>query len=102
MFLFYPLLIGLIAAIVDITPMILRKMNPYSIGSAFVFHLILPSLLYLMPIFGSHWLKGALFYLILSLPVLILIAKEEKKAVPIVALNTIVIGSLVGWILSFL
>ncbi len=54
------LLIGIVAGIIDIIPMIIQKMNKYANLSAF-FHWVVLSLI--IPFVAwdiSHWLRGAL------------------------------------------
>jgi len=94
------LLIGVCAGIIDIIPMIKMKLDRYSISSAFTFHLIAPTILYLIQIEISVWLKGGIVYLLLAIPLIILVAKEDKKAVPIMIFSSIFIGTVVALMIS--
>lgn len=96
-----PLLVGIGFGVIDVIPMIKNKLSAYSVASAFVFHLIMPVILANLNLTLWWWLKGGIVYLICALPLVLLIAKDEKKSVPIVLGSSFVIGSLVGIILHF-
>jgi len=97
-----PLLIGVVAGVIDILPMIKQKLDKYSISSAFVYHLIMPLIVYHLSIPIVWWLKGGLVYLISSIPILLLVAKDDKKSVPIIAATSVIIGTIVGIVLHLL
>jgi formate-dependent nitrite reductase membrane component NrfD len=91
------LIIGLIAGVIDILPMIKMKQDKNSIASAFVFYLIMPFIIYGTQLFGmAWWLEGAVLTLALALPVLLIVAKTEKKAVPAIMITAIALGTLIG------
>jgi hypothetical protein len=48
------------------------------------------------------WLKGGIVYLVCALPLVLLIAKDEKKSVPIVLVSSLVIGTIIGVILHYI
>lgn len=91
------LLIGTAAGIIDILPMIKMKLDKYSISSAFAHYLIAPFFIFHTELFGmAWWLKGGVITLILAVPVIILVAKEDKKsAVPMIVMS-VVLGTLMG------
>lgn len=95
------IVIGVVAGIIDILPMLKMKIDRYSTASAFVFHLIAPFFVYAVSAFIPFWLGGAV-YVVLALPVLILVAKEDKKSVPIMAVSSLVIGTIAGLLLGLL
>lgn len=89
--------VGLIAGIIDITPMIIHKLPRHSTVSAF-FHFFFVSIVILnidMP-YLPWWLKGGVVGLALTIPMLIQIGHSEKKSVPIITFNAILLGTLVG------
>lgn len=55
-----------------------------------IFHIHLPGL--------SWWLEGALVSLAMALPVLVLVAEKERKSVPVIAVNALVLGVLIAWV----
>lgn len=96
-----PLLMGIGAGIIDVIPMVKQKLDRYSINSAFAFHLIMPLIIFNLKI-GIPWqIKGGLVYLICSIPILLLVAKDDKKTVPIIAGSSAIIGTFVGVVLHF-
>lgn len=97
-----PLLIGVGFGIVDVIPMIKNKLNRLSVASAFVFHVIMPVILANLNTALWWWIKGGIIYLVCALPLVLLIAKDEKKSVPVVLASSFVIGSIVGVILHLI
>ncbi len=91
------LLIGVIAGVIDVLPMIKMKLDKYSISSAFVHYLIAPFIIFNTDLFGMiWWLKGGVITLLLAIPVIILVAKDDKKsAVPIVVMS-VFLGTLMS------
>ena len=95
---------GIIAGIVDVLPMIKQKIDKYSCCSAFLFHLIMPIILYYLYIFPnvSKALLGGPVYLICALPIVALTAKFDKKSVPIILISSFIIGTICGFIMNYL
>lgn len=90
-------LIGIVAGMVDVMPMIKMKLDKHSILSAFVFYLILPYVILNISLFGlAWWLKGGAVGLALALPVIILVAKEDKRSVPPMLAMSCLLGTLIG------
>ncbi|NDV46167.1 hypothetical protein D0T49_03810 [Paludibacter sp. 221] len=90
-------IIGLVAGIIDIIPMIIQKLPKHSTISAFVQYFFVS--IVIVNIDLPHivwWLEGGLISLCLALPVLVLVGHAEKKSVPIIAINAIVLGTLIG------
>ena len=84
------LIIGIIAGIIDVIPMILQKTDKYANLSAF-FHwvflgLIIPFVSWDM----VPWLKGLIIAELSAIPILLIVAPKDKKAiVPIVVMSAI-------------
>lgn len=90
-------LIGIIAGMVDVLPMIKMKLDKHSILSAFVFYLILPYVIINISLFGLvWWLKGGVVGRALALPVIILVAKEDRKSVLPMLVMSFVLGTAIG------
>lgn len=90
-------LIGMIAGAIDILPMIKMKLDRHSIASAFVFYFILPFVILDIDLFGlAWWLKGGVTGLSMALPIIILVAKEDKKSAPPMLIMSAVLGTLIG------
>ena len=91
-------LMGVMAGIVDVLPMIKMKIDKHSILSAFLFHLIAPFILYYLNVNIPFWIKGGLTYLLLAIPTIILVANDDKKSAPIMVCSSLIIGSIIGLI----
>lgn len=91
------LLIGVIAGIIDVLPMIKMKLDKYSVSSAFVHYIIAPFIIFNTELFGmAWWLKGGVISLLLAVPTMILVAKDDKKSVVPMIIMSIILGTLVG------
>ena len=89
-------LIGFSAAIIDVVPMILRRIDKYACISAFVQWLVLG---FVIPFVGwdmQPWLKGLVIGEMTALPIMVLVfAKEPKSILPILLFSAI-LGAGVG------
>jgi hypothetical protein len=96
-------IIGLIAGLIDILPMIKMKQDKSSIASAFIFYFFMPFIIYGSNLFGMvWWIEGAVLTIAMALPILLIVAKTEKKAVPPILIMAIVLGTLIGFLGHFL
>jgi hypothetical protein len=91
------LLIGLIAAVIDTAPMIIKKMDKFAIVSAFFTWIILGVFIPRINFVSIPFLNGMIVSVLFVLPILVLMCKFEPKSVPIVVATTIVLGSGVGF-----
>lgn len=97
------LLIGIVAGVIDILPMIKMKVDRYSILSAFVYYLIVPFIIFGIDWFGGiWWLRGGVVSILMAIPVIILVAKEDKKSPIAMTVMSIVLGSIIGIVGHFL
>jgi Ca2+/Na+ antiporter len=93
---------GVVAGTIDIIPMLKMKIDRYSTTSAFIFHLIAPFILFSVTVPLLVWVKGGAVYILLALPTIILVAKNDKKSVPIMIVTSLVFGTVIGLIQSAL
>lgn len=93
------LVTGVIAGGVDVIPMFLKKLPKASCLSAFIqyvvvsiviFHITLPCL--------PWWFMGCVVSLAMALPVLVLVADKERKSLPVIALNALILGFLIAMV----
>ncbi len=89
---FIALLIGIVAGIIDVIPMLIQKMNKYANLSAF-FHwvflgLIIPFVAW--PI--AAWLKGLLIAELAAIPILFMVAPADKKAILPITIMSAILG----------
>lgn len=89
-------IIGVIAGVIDVLPMLKMKLDRYAIASAFVFYFIMPFIVNNTDLFGMPWwLKGAVITAALAAPVMILVAKEDPKSILPMTLTSVVLGTLI-------
>ncbi len=92
------LCIGLVAAVIDVTPMIIKNVNKSYTLSAFFFWLFLGVIIPQVEIFGLAWLDGIVVSFMVLMPLLPLVAKLDKKAIPIMFVMTALLGAGVGFV----
>lgn len=91
--------LGAGAGIVDIIPMIIQKMDKYSTISAFIQWLVLGFVITFIKIPGvDSWLKGLITAVLLSLPIIIIVMKNDPYSIFIVMFMSALLGSIVGWV----
>lgn len=90
------LLIGLIAGIIDVVPMILQKIDRASCVSAFVQWIVLGLIIPYVNWDMQPWIKGLVIAELAALPIMILVfAQEPKSVIPMIIFSAI-LGALVG------
>lgn len=89
---------GIIAGIIDIVPMILQKLDKYSIISAFIQWIVVTFVIIHIEFGMVGWLKGLIVAVLMSLPVIVLIMKNDAKSTVPILIMSIILGSLVGFI----
>ncbi len=84
------LIIGIVAGIIDIVPMIIQKLDKYSCVSAFI-HWIVLSLIIPYVSWGIQpWLKGILIAELTAIPIMIIVYPQDPKAlIPMVVLSAV-------------
>ena len=95
--LIFSAIIGLVAGVIDIIPMIMQKLPHCSTVSAF-FHYFFVSII-ILNVDIPHipwWLEGGVVGLALTIPMLIQVGHSDKKSLPIIAFNAILLGTLIG------
>ena len=91
------LLIGLIAGIIDIIPMIIKKLDRIAIISAFSAWVILGVFIPRIELVSISWLNGIIVAHLFVFPTLCLIYKEEKKSIIPIIITTTILGCGVGF-----
>jgi hypothetical protein len=91
------LLIGAIAGIIDVLPMIKMKLDKHASLSAFTFYFIMPFIIFNLNLLENFWwIKGAIISLVLSIPTIIIVVKEDKMAILPMTIMAIVLGTFIG------
>lgn len=97
------LLIGIVAGVIDVLPMIKMKVDKYSCFSAFVYYVIVPFIIFEIQWFNQlWWLKGGFVALLMAIPVIILVSKEDKKSPVAMTVMSLILGSIIGVVGHFL
>ena len=93
------LVLGAGAGIIDIIPMLIQKLDKYATCSAFVQWLVLGLVITFIKIPGvDGWLKGLITAVLLSLPIIIIVMKNDFRSIFIILFMSAFLGSLVGWV----
>ena len=100
----FTLLVGVVVGLIDALPMFLKKMNRANCWSAFLQYVVVTVVVFntTLPQFGvNDWLVGPIVSFLMALPTVVMIGKEEKKAVPFVLVNAVVLGFVISVIKHF-
>lgn len=92
------LIIGVIAGVIDVIPMIIQGLDWYSNISAFVFWIIMGFVISYISIPLKSWKKGLLVAGLSALPIMIIVAASDPVSIIPIAIMTVVLGSLVGFL----
>ena len=90
-------LIGFAAGIIDIIPMLIKKLDKRASTSAFLQYLFLGIIIVNIDLpYIAWWLEGGIISLAFTLPIVLLVSKEDIKSVPIIIANSVILGTLIG------
>lgn len=90
-------IIGIMAGIIDIIPMVLQKLPRVATISAFLQYFFVSIIIVNIDLpYIAWWLQGGLISVSLALPVVLLVSKEDKKAVLIILTMAAILGTLIG------
>jgi hypothetical protein len=90
-------IIGIVAGVIDIIPMIIQKLDKRATISAFLQYFFVSIIIVNIDL--PHvvwWLQGGLISVALALPIVVLVSAEDKKAVPIILTMAAILGTLIG------
>lgn len=91
------LLTGVVAGGIDVIPMLLKKLPKASCVSAFIQYVVVSLVIFHINLPGvPWWFTGSVGSLAMALPVLVLVAGKERKSVPVIAINALVLGFLIA------
>lgn len=90
----FSILLGVIIGFIDIIPMLIKRLPRYSTVAAFVHFIVATIVIVNIDIPQlPWWLEGGVLGFALMLPMLIHVGYTDKKALPIIAMNAVVLGS---------
>ncbi len=90
------LLIGIVAGIIDVIPMIIQKMDKYANLSAFTHWIVLGLIIPFVSWNIAPWLKGLIIAEISAIPILLIVAPDDKKAIIPISIMSAILGIGVG------
>jgi len=89
--------IGIAAGIIDIIPMFAKRMERRAILSAFLQYFFVSIVIVHIDIpVTPWWIEGGLVSLALATPIAIIVAGEDRKAAPVIAAMSVILGTLIG------
>ena len=91
-------ILGFIAGIIDIIPMIIQKLPMHAILSAFLMWVVLGFLINTSVLKINGALKGLLLSFLILLPTAILIAQTEPISLIPISIMTAILGTLLGFV----
>jgi len=93
---FIALLIGCVAGLIDVIPMIIQKLDKRDCISAFMHYfalgLIIPFVDWGIPV----WIQGIAIALLTAIPIMIIVYRKDKKAIVPMILFAFILGAGIG------
>jgi hypothetical protein len=86
------LIIGIVAGLIDVTPMIIQKLDKTSNWSAFIHWVVLGLIIPFVHWDIQPWLKGLIIGELAALPIMIIVFPKDKKVLIPMALFSAVLG----------
>lgn len=100
----FTIFVGIVIGAVAAVPMFLKKMDKANCWSAFVQYVVVTFIIFntsLPQLNVNKFLSGPIISVLMALPMVVMIAKNEKKAVPIVLVNAVVLGLIIALMKHF-
>jgi hypothetical protein len=84
------LMIGIVAGIIDVIPMMIQKLDKYAKLSAFIHWIAMGLIIPFVDWNMEPWLKGLIIAELTLIPVMVLVFPKDKKAlIPMILLSAI-------------
>ncbi len=93
---FIALIIGVVAGIIDVIPMIVQKMDKYANLSAFFHWVVLGLIIPFVSWDIAPWLKGLIIAEMTAIPILLMVIPTDKKALIPISIMSAILGIGVG------
>ena len=90
------LLIGIMAGIIDVIPMIIQKLDKNASQSAFVHWVVLGMIIPYVNWDMQPWFKGIVIAFLTAIPIMIIVYQQDKKALIPMSIFSIILGAGVG------
>lgn len=87
------ILLGLAIGLIDVIPMIIQKLPRHTNVAAFIHYFVATMVIVNIDLPGlPWWIEGAAVGLALMIPTLIHVAHEDRKPLPVITANAIILG----------
>lgn len=90
------IIIGLVAGLIDVTPMIIMKLEKAANISAFVHYFVLGLIIPFVGWDVAPWIKGIIISVLSALPVMIIVYPKDKKAIIPMIVFSLILGAGIG------
>lgn len=90
------LLIGIGAGTIDVVPMVIKKLSWSACISAFVHYLVLGLIIPFVQWELEPWFKGLLIAELSALPIMIIVFRDDKKAIVPMLILSAILGAAIG------
>lgn len=103
--LLFTILIGIVIGALDALPMFIKKMDKTNCWSAFIQYVVVTFIIFnttLPQLNINEFVVGPIVSILMCLPIVIMISQNEKKAIPIVLVNSVILGLIISVIKHFL
>ncbi|MDP3445836.1 MAG: hypothetical protein Q8T08_23500 [Ignavibacteria bacterium] len=90
------ILIGIVAGLIDVIPMIIMKLDKVASISAFTHYFVLGLIIPFMNWGLSPWISGMIISFLSALPVMIIVYPKDKKSLIPMTVFSIVLGAGIG------
>jgi hypothetical protein len=89
-------IIGLVAGLIDVIPMLIRKLDKRDSISAFIHYFALGLIIPFVNWEMTPWIKGIIIALLTSIPIMIIVYPKDKKAIIPMVLFSLILGAGIG------
>ncbi len=86
------LIIGVVAGLIDVTPMIIRKLDKTACWSAFTHWVALGLIIPFVHWDMQPWLKGLIIGELTAIPIMIIVSKIDKKSLIPISIFSAILG----------
>lgn len=90
------IIIGLVAGLIDVIPMIIMKLEKSANISAFVHYFVLGLIIPFVGWEMTPWLKGIIISFLTAIPVMVIVYPKDKKAIIPMIIFSLILGAGIG------
>lgn len=94
---FIAIIIGLIAGIIDVIPMIIMKLEKTANISAFLHYFALGLIIPFVDWGIPSWITGIIIALLTAIPIMVIVYKKDKKAIIPMIIFSLILGAGIGF-----